>query len=89
MVAVDAVPSLAHDLVTMQSPGTDEQRLFSLITGYRATQLVRIAVELGLPDLVGQEPISSAALARAVGMHAPSLRRALRALVALGVFEDP
>ncbi len=70
----------------MRPPESDAHRLFSLITGYRATQLVRVAVELGLPDLVGAEPMTGEVLAEATGLHAPSLTRVLRALVALGVF---
>lgn len=72
----------------MQPPESASHRMFSLITGFRATQLVRVAVELGLPELVGTEPVGSAALAAATGTDAPSLHRALRALAALGVLEQ-
>lgn len=72
----------------MTVPEGVEHRLFSLITGFRASQLVRVAVELGLPERIGAEPVSSDELAQATGTHEPTLRRALRALVALGVFAE-
>jgi hypothetical protein len=65
-----------------------EDRAFQLVTGYRATQMVRAAVELRIPDLVAAGPRSSDDLAASVGVQAQPLRRILRALVSLGVFTE-
>ena len=47
-----------------------------------------VAAQLGIADLLAQEPQSPAALAEACGAHAPSLGRVLRALASVGVFAE-
>jgi O-methyltransferase/methyltransferase family protein len=47
-----------------------------------------VAAQLGIADLLAQEPRTSAALAEAAGAHAPSLFRLLRALASIGVFAE-
>ena len=56
-----------------------------LIDGHKVTQAIRVAVELGLPDRIAAGMRDPAELAAAGGAHPPSLRRLLRALVAIGV----
>jgi precorrin-6B methylase 2 len=47
-----------------------------------------LAVKLGIADLLKDGPKPSEELARATGMHAPSLYRVLRALASVGVFAE-
>ncbi len=61
--------------------------LRGMIDGYRASQIVCVAAELGLPDLVRSGASSCADLAAHTGASQPALRRLLRALCALGVFD--
>jgi hypothetical protein len=63
-------------------------RAFMLVSGFRATQLVRAVTELRIPDLVADGPRSAAALAEATGVMTGPLQRALRALVSVGVFDE-
>lgn len=62
-----------------------KDQLFQLIGGYMNSQVVYVAATLGLADALKDGKKSSAELAAATGAHAPSLRRILRALTALGV----
>lgn len=59
-----------------------------LIRAYRQSSSVAVAVELGLAERLGTGPRTAADLAAEVGAHAPSLRRLLRALVAMGVVTE-
>lgn len=61
--------------------------LLKVLGGYMATQALAAAVELGLPDLVGDEPVPLAALAGPAGIPAVQLARLLRALRTVGVFD--
>jgi len=63
-------------------------RAFMLVSGFRATQLVRAVTELRVPDLVADGPQSAADLAEATGVMTGPLQRALRALVSVGVFDE-
>jgi hypothetical protein len=65
-----------------------EDRAFQLVSGFRATQMVRAAVELRIPDLVAAGPRTSDDLAASIGVEADPLHRILRALVSLGVFVE-
>jgi hypothetical protein len=56
-----------------------------LISGYRFTQALRVAVEYDIPERISAGPITIAALGEACGAHEPSLRRLLRALATVGV----
>ena len=53
------------------------------IAAYWTSQLVFVAATLGLPDELARKALSADALAERVGVHAPSLRRVLRALAGL------
>jgi SAM-dependent methyltransferase len=59
--------------------------LIEMAMGYMPAQIVYVAAELGLADLLASGPRTSVELAEATGTHAPSLLRLLRALAALDV----
>jgi hypothetical protein len=63
-------------------------RAFMLVSGFRATQLVRAVTELRIPDLVADGPRSAAELAEATDVMTEPLQRVLRALVSVGVFDE-
>lgn len=63
--------------------------LMSLLFGYFPAQVVHVAARLGLADHLADGPMPAAELAPATGCDPDSLRRLLRALVALGVLEQP
>jgi O-methyltransferase domain/Dimerisation domain len=54
--------------------------------GYQLSQALYVAAKLGVADVLGSEPLAAEAVAEAVDVRAPVLRRVLRALVAGGVF---
>jgi len=51
-------------------------------------QSIHVVARLGIADVLGSEPRTVEELAEAAQAHAPSLRRALRALTTLGVFAE-
>jgi hypothetical protein len=63
------------------------ETLRQLIMGFRATDLIATAAELGLADLLADGPRSSAELAERAEAHPDALHRALRALAELGIVE--
>ncbi|MBA2446882.1 MAG: methyltransferase, partial [Chloroflexi bacterium] len=65
---------------------TTRETLRQLITGFRASDLIAAAAELGLADLLADGPRSSAELAERAGADPDALHRVLRALAQLGVF---
>src|SRR5574337_1454533 len=62
--------------------------LMQLATAFRASRAIYVATNLGIPDLVASRPMSSAELAAATNTHPLSVHRLMRALSALGVFEE-
>lgn len=62
--------------------------LLQVITGFTRSQVVHVAAQLGLADLLAAGPRSVADLAAATGTHAPALARLVRALAALGLVAD-
>ena len=61
-----------------------------MISGFRVSQMVRVAAQLGVPDLLADGPLTCDALAQRTAAHPPALHRLLRALCSLGVFhQDP
>jgi hypothetical protein len=62
--------------------------LMQLALGYRASRAVYVATELGIPDLLASRSMSSAGLAAVTKTHPLSVHRFMRALSALGVFEE-
>ena len=64
------------------------QALRQLIMGFRTTQLIAVAVKLGLADHLQGEPQTAEQLAQAAGAEPQALRRLLRALASLGIFAE-
>jgi hypothetical protein len=60
-------------------------RLDGLIGGFRVSQLVGAAANLGICDLVAREPLTAREIAAASGCAQEPLRRLLLALVAIGI----
>src|SRR5262249_36921432 len=58
------------------------------ITSYWISQLVFVAAKLGIADILARGPQKPDAIAKKVGVYAPSLRRVLRALASVGVFAE-
>src|SRR6185295_13900921 len=58
------------------------------ITAYWTSQLVFVAATLGLADELARRPLAPDVLAERLGVHAPSLRRVMRALAGLGVLVE-
>jgi hypothetical protein len=62
------------------------QTLLTLTTGYWVSRCLHVAAELGVSDVLGDEPQSADALASALGVQAQPLSRVLRCLANHGVF---
>ena len=62
--------------------------LIHLINGFRASQAIHVAATLGLADLLNSGPKAAAELAVATETHPAALYRLMRALAAIGVFEE-
>lgn len=62
--------------------------LLDMIAGARVSQAIYVAAQLGIADLLSTDPLSAEDLAARCNANAPSLRRVLRALASLGVFEE-
>ena len=65
-----------------------DQLVRQMCMGLRTSQALFVAVSLGIPDLLADGSKTSSELATSTQTHAPSLRRLMRALVALGVFVE-
>src|SRR3954454_1282492 len=59
-----------------------------LINGYQVSQAIHVATVLGIPDLLAEGPSTADELAAATDSNANALRRLLRALAAVGVFQE-
>ena len=66
----------------------DFGQIFKLIGGYRISQALYVAVELGIPDLLSSGPQHSDDLAAKTKAHAPTLYRILRFLAGAGLFDE-
>lgn len=55
--------------------------------GYCVARCLHVVVELGVADVLGDQPADAGSLAEAVGAHRDALGRVLRLLAAQGVFE--
>lgn len=62
--------------------------LMRMITAYQVSQALHVVAALGVADVVKDGPQTSDALATACGAHPGALYRLLRALAALGVFQE-
>jgi hypothetical protein len=63
------------------------QTLLSLTTGYWVSRCLHVAAELGVADVLGEEPQTAEALAASLGVQAQPLGRVLRCLTNHGLFE--
>ncbi len=62
--------------------------LYQLAVGHYVSRALHLAAKLGLADLLAGGPRDAAALASATDTHATSLRRVLRLLASVGVFDE-
>ncbi len=62
--------------------------LYQMSIGHYVSRALHLAAKLGVADLLVDGPRSADDLAAALGMHAPSLRRVLRLLASVGVFDE-
>ena len=60
-----------------------------MMLGVAGTQLIGLAVELGIADLLNDRPQPVETLAAATGTREQALLQAMRALAKLGVFAEP
>src|SRR5215470_12352387 len=63
-------------------------KLLGMITGGWMSQVIYLAAELKIADLLAGGAKTSEELARASGVHAPSLHRLMRALVTLEILTE-
>lgn len=73
---------------TEAAPPSEQATMQSLLNGYRVTQLLYVAVKLGIADRLAGGPKAVEDLAEMAGAQAEPLYRALRALASLGVFSE-
>jgi hypothetical protein len=71
--------------MTERNPAVE---LTHLVNGYQVSQAIHVAVVLGIADHLRDAPRSSGDLAAATGAHPQSLYRLLRALAAVGIFQE-
>src|ERR1700742_801581 len=69
----------------MSQPNPAEA-ILGLSTAYWASRCLHLVAELGVADVLGEEPQTAEALAAAVGVKAGPLGRVLRCLTNHGVF---
>jgi SAM-dependent methyltransferase len=62
--------------------------LLRLINGFQTSQAIHVAATLGLADLLGSGPKTTADLAVATKTHPAALYRLMRALASIGVFQE-
>jgi hypothetical protein len=62
-------------------------RMRGMVNGHQVSQALSVAASLHLSDLLSDGPRTAAELAQATGTHERTLRRLLRALVAVEVYE--
>ena len=72
----------------MSRPPSAHQVLSSLLSGASIAHAISVAASLGLADLLERGARDAGSLARATGTHEESLHRLLRALSAVGVFNQ-
>lgn len=74
--------------MTGPKPPDSFVKLRALMMRFSTTQMLRAAVELGIPDALAAGPLTTEQLGSAVKAHAPSLRRLLRALTRAELFAE-
>src|SRR5687768_6091556 len=73
---------------TEEEGGAGPEALLQLINGYPLAQVIHVAAQLRLADVLADGPQRIEDLADATGTHAPSLGRLLRRLAALEVVTE-
>jgi hypothetical protein len=71
-----------------RSPAQAAATLRGLANGLRASQALFVAAQLGVADHLAKRPLDGVELAAATGADAIALGRLMRALCALGIFEE-
>ncbi len=72
-----------------REPTPEERaRLAEMISGYQRSQMVLVAAQLGLADLIAAGPKTLTELAEATQSYPDSLRRFLRTLIGYGLFRQ-
>jgi DNA-binding IclR family transcriptional regulator len=66
-------------------PLSPTHHLLAMLMGNVQTQLIRVAAQLGLADLLKDSPKGVEELAEATGANVSALRRVMRALIDLGL----
>lgn len=77
------------DLVTTAADETPQNRLLAMMLGVASTQMIGLAAQLDIADLLNEGPKSIGALAKATGTREAALLQIMRALTALGIFAEP
>src|SRR5271155_957359 len=73
----------------MSDANQDPQlQMRNMLMGFVVSRAVQVAAELGLADALAAGPTDCEALARRVGAHPDTLRRLMRALASVGVFDQ-
>ena len=67
-------------MATAQNSGTSPVDLIWTHFRFDVAQAIYVAVALGIPDVLAEEPLAAAVIAARTRTHEPSLRRLLRAL---------
>ncbi|MDX6358912.1 MAG: hypothetical protein QOH37_1966 [Nocardioidaceae bacterium] len=67
---------------------TDRRDLQAMITGFRLSAALNVAADLGISDLLAGGPRAVADLAEVTSTDADTLRRLLRALATVGVYDE-
>jgi DNA-binding IclR family transcriptional regulator len=63
------------------------QLVLQLGNAYWASRCLHVIAELGVADVLGDEPQTAEALAQSLGVRATALHRILRSLANHGIFE--
>lgn len=66
----------------------DRTGMFDMALELLTSRALHVAVELGIPDHLGNGPADTAKLAEITGTHEPSLYRLLRLLASVGLFTE-
>ena len=64
------------------------RHVMQLLSGYMVTQSIRAVVEAGVPDALADGPLDLATLAERTKTNADALRRVIRALASVGLFQE-
>jgi hypothetical protein len=75
-------------MAAKRRPPPAQQQMFGMLVGYWVSQLLFVAADLGIADVLAKGPLAPRDIAQRVGAHAPTLRRVLRALANIGVFAE-